>query len=72
MGFKLNWNGFKQAAQNGHEIASHTVSHVNLNAAGENELSQSKQIIQNKIGQECVTLVYPNCILHILHNINQF
>ena len=57
-----NWNGFKQAAQNGHEIASHTVSHVNLNAAGENELSQSKQIIQNKIGQECVTLVYPNCV----------
>ena len=57
-----NWNGFKQAAQNGHEIASHTVSHSNLNSAGENELSQSKQIIGNNIGQECVTLAYPNCL----------
>jgi len=57
-----NWNGWKQAAQNGHEIASHTVSHANLNAAGESELSQSKQIIQQNIGQECVTLVYPNCV----------
>lgn len=58
-----NWNGFKQAAQNGHEIASHTISHANLNQAGENELSQSKQIIEQNIGQECVTLVYPNCVV---------
>ena len=53
---------FKSAAQKGHEIASHTVSHSNLNGAGENELSQSKQIIERNIGQECVTIVYPNCV----------
>lgn len=57
-----NWGSWKQAAQSGHEIASHTVSHANLNAAGENELSQSKQIIEQQIGQECVTIVYPNCV----------
>ena len=61
-GWNPNWSAFKQAAQNGHEIASHTVSHANLNAAGENELSQSKQIIEQNIGQECVTIVYPNCV----------
>lgn len=58
-----DWNPFKQAAQNGHEIASHTVSHTNLDKAGESELSQSKNIIQKQIGQECVTLVYPNCVM---------
>ena len=57
-----NWGSWKQAAQSGHEIASHTVSHAKLNAAGENELSQSKQIIEQNIGQECVTIVYPYCI----------
>ena len=44
-----------------HEIASHTVSHANLNATGEDELNQSKQTIQQNIGQECVTIDYPNC-----------
>ena len=58
-----NWNSWRQAAQNGHEIASHTVSHANLNAAGEYELSQSKKVIEQNIGQECVTIVYPNCIV---------
>jgi oligosaccharide reducing-end xylanase len=57
-----NWGGWKQAAQNGHEIASHTVSHANLDSAGEQELSQSKRIIEQNIGQECVTIVYPNCV----------
>ena len=57
-----DWSGWRQAAQNGHEIASHTVSHVNLNTAGVNELSQSKQIIEQNIGKECVTIVYPNCV----------
>jgi oligosaccharide reducing-end xylanase len=57
-----NWDGWRQAAQNGHEIASHTVSHANLNAAGEWELSQSKKVIEQNVGQECVTIVYPNCV----------
>ena len=57
-----NWGGWKQAAQNGHEIASHTVSHANLDSSGEQELSQSKRIIEQNIGQECVTIVYPNCV----------
>ena len=56
-----NWNYWKQASQNGHEIASHTITHANLNGAGENELFQSKQIIEQNIGKECVTIAYPNC-----------
>lgn len=57
-----NWGSWREAANNGHEIASHTLSHANLNEAGENELSQSKQIIEQNIGKECVTIVYPNCV----------
>lgn len=67
-----DWNSFRQAAQNGHEIASHTVSHANLNGAGENELSQSKQIIQQNIGQECVTIVYPNCVTGNKNQISKY
>lgn len=59
-GWSPDWNGFKQAAQSGHEIGSHTVQHTG--GAGENELSQSKQTIQQQIGQECVTIAYPNCV----------
>ena len=66
-----NWGGWKQAAQSGHEIASHTVSHANLNAAGDNELSQSKQIIEQNIGQEyCISkLCYrkQRCYVKILY-----
>ena len=58
-----DWSGWKQAAQEGHEIASHTVTHPNLNDAGESELSESKEIIEKNIGQECVTIVYPYCVL---------
>lgn len=58
-GWGPNWSSFKQAAQNGHEIASHTVSHVGY--ASDNELRQSKQTIEQNIGQECVTIAYPNC-----------
>lgn len=61
-GWNPNWGAFKQAAQNGHEMASHTVSHANVNAAGENELSGSKQTIQQQTGSECITIAYPNCV----------
>ena len=58
-----DWSAWKEAASKGHEIASHTLTHPNLNDAGEAELSESKQIIEKNIGQECVTIVYPYCVL---------
>ena len=60
-----NYRGFKTAAQNGHEIASHTISHPNLNGLDRDtqtkELKESKKIIEKNIEQECITLVYPYC-----------
>lgn len=57
---------YKIAAENGHEIASHTVTHPNLKDLSseeqEYEVSESKYLIESKIGQDCVTLVYPYCV----------
>ncbi len=52
------WNDYKAIAQNGHEIGSHTVSHP---ADCKDELETSKEIIESKIGQPCLTIAYSNC-----------
>ena len=61
-----DWESYKKAAENGHEISSHTVNHPNLREqdldSQLNELKESKRLIEKKIGQECVTLVYPYCV----------
>ena len=60
-----DYKGFKTAAENGHEIASHTISHPSLNwldrSTQTTELKESKKVLEKNIGQECVTLVYPYC-----------
>lgn len=60
------WEGYKKAAKNGHEISSHTINHPNLKEEDketqEKELLESKEYIEEKIGEECVTLVYPYCV----------
>src|SRR5690606_21043268 len=61
-----NWTGMQAAALNGHEIASHTVSHTSLSGmAAEQqttELRNSKQTIDSRItAQTCVTIAYPFC-----------
>ena len=60
-----NWEAYKKAAENGHEISSHTVNHPNLKEIDIEtqtiELKESKKIIEKLVGQECVTLVYPYC-----------
>lgn len=59
------WNTFAECAHNGHEIASHTLTHPNLceitadSAAV--ELSQSKQLIVDNTGAECFSIAYPYC-----------
>ncbi|MCX7797222.1 MAG: polysaccharide deacetylase family protein [Melioribacter sp.] len=75
-GFKLtlftvtNWNpdwrGLQKAADNGHEIASHTVTHTSLNSLSNDrqndELLNSQVNINSKIlNQKCITLAYPYC-----------
>ena len=60
-----DYEGFRAAAENGHEIASHTISHPNIKEFDKEtqtkELKESKKLIEKMIGQECVTLAYPYC-----------
>lgn len=64
-GWPIDWDIYKQAAKNGHEIASHTYTHATItNLKGEEEQKEivdSKLFLEGKIGQEVVTLVYPFC-----------
>ncbi|MFC6996643.1 polysaccharide deacetylase family protein [Rufibacter roseus] len=61
-----NWAALRAAAQNGHEIASHTVSHSSLNTLNvsnqDTELRQSQATIKSNIaGAQVLTVAYPNC-----------
>lgn len=62
-----NWTSFQKAADEGHEIASHTVSHVNFgnvtdSATQIKELKEAKESIEKNIsGQSCMTIAYPFC-----------
>jgi peptidoglycan-N-acetylglucosamine deacetylase len=63
-----NWTALQAAALNGHEIASHTMSHTSLNSLTDEqqtaELKNSQDAINSHIqGQKCLTIAYPNCIL---------
>lgn len=61
-----NYTGLQTAANAGHEIASHTVSHGHLGSANDAtltaEMKNSQDVINSKItGQKCVTMAYPYC-----------
>lgn len=68
----INWSGDKwdklqSAAQSGHEVASHTVSHPVLARIPvdkqQQELENSKREIDKRIpGANCLTIAYPNCV----------
>src|SRR5690554_6549107 len=56
------WSGFKDAFDDGHEIASHGSSHPNGQAEPASNLKPSQETIkQNVPGEMCVTFAYPNC-----------
>ena len=61
-----DWSEWKNVAQKGHEIASHTVTHANFGQTPEDkqeiELAKSKDTIEMMIGKECITMVYPYCV----------
>ncbi len=61
-----NWTALQTAANQGHEIASHTMSHANFSSLSiENqntELQNSQAEINSRIqGQKCITFAYPFC-----------
>ncbi|RJP61980.1 MAG: T9SS C-terminal target domain-containing protein [Ignavibacteriales bacterium] len=61
-----NWTLFKSAANDGHEVASHTLSHPHLGALTNDqqtsEIKNSQDQIDTKIsGQKCLTIAYPYC-----------
>ncbi|MGD2094806.1 MAG: polysaccharide deacetylase family protein [Phycisphaerales bacterium] len=62
-----NWAALQEAAAEGHEIGSHTMSHPYLNQltieqqAAELENSQ-KTINSNIEGDQCITIAYPYCV----------
>jgi peptidoglycan-N-acetylglucosamine deacetylase len=63
-----NWTALQAAASNGHEIASHTMSHAKFDTtsyADQNtELKNSQDAINSHIsGQKCITIAYPNCVM---------
>lgn len=55
-----DWSGFQNMANNGHEIASHSITH-GQNMSGEE--ASSKKDIESHITQDygCITVAYPNC-----------
>ncbi len=60
-----DWSEWRKVAERGHEMASHTVTHANFRETPddkqEEELAESKKIIEREIGKECITVVYPFC-----------
>ena len=65
-GWGPTWSGFAAAAENGHEITSHTVTHPAVASVTEAqqaaELENSRAAIQANVpGAEALTLAYPYC-----------
>jgi peptidoglycan/xylan/chitin deacetylase (PgdA/CDA1 family) len=49
----------KAMAARGHEIASHTLTHLSLagdKVKAEKEMAESKRIIEEKLGDSCLTI----------------
>jgi hypothetical protein len=62
-----DWTALQNAASQGHEIASHTVTHTSLGGMNDSlqtmELKDSQYDIDAHItGQRCITLAYPFCV----------
>lgn len=61
-----DWTPYAAASNNGHEIASHTVTHINFQGVSASnqdpELKNSQATINSKItNTKCLTIIYPNC-----------
>ncbi|MFN8436043.1 MAG: glycosyl hydrolase family 8 [Cytophagales bacterium] len=72
-----NWTNIKNAASQGHEIASHTVTHADLSNSSvttqDSELKNSQSTINTQVtNQKCVTVAYPNCNIGDLSTIQKY
>lgn len=72
-----NWSNIKGVANNGHEVASHTVTHADLSTSNittqDNELKNSQSAINAQItNKKCVTVAYPNCNIGDLATIQKY
>lgn len=60
-----NWQGLKSAASNGHEVASHSVSHPTMSTLSSSqqttEIVGSANAISSNVGITPRTLAWPNC-----------
>jgi peptidoglycan-N-acetylglucosamine deacetylase len=61
-----NWEDIQSAAKNGHEVASHTVTHSNFKqltvAKQKGEIESSVEVIDSKVSSEkCLTMATPYC-----------
>lgn len=62
-----NWTELQKASNNGHEVASHTMSHPTdlgtlTTTAQDGEYKNSQSNINSKItNAKCLTIAYPNC-----------
>ncbi len=76
-GFAPNWNSLKTISANGHEVASHTVSHTSLNtlsvSSQDTELKNSQStIVSNVPTSKCQTVAYPNCNTGDINTIQKY
>jgi peptidoglycan/xylan/chitin deacetylase (PgdA/CDA1 family) len=59
------WATIESASANGHEIASHTLTHPDITKVTDDqvaaELSGSKSLIESHTGKKCVSHAYPYC-----------
>lgn len=59
------WANVKRTAANGHEIASHTITHPNLTQLSDEDFDkeqrESKKTLEEKTGVPVITMVYPYC-----------
>ncbi|MGI4740315.1 MAG: polysaccharide deacetylase family protein [Janthinobacterium lividum] len=72
-----NWVGLRAASLDGHEVASHTVTHPSLGtltvAQQMVELQQSQATIKANVPTAaCETVAYPNCVLGDIPTLQQY
>jgi peptidoglycan/xylan/chitin deacetylase (PgdA/CDA1 family) len=65
--FPPDWTRLRNAAAQGHEVASHTVTHTTFSGMSDSlqnqELKASRNAIESQVtGSKCVTLAYPYCV----------
>ncbi len=65
--FSANWDAYKEASENGHEIAAHSISHSNFGDMTDetliNELLNPQETINAKLGNnKCISIAYPYCV----------